>query len=93
MRIIIETRLLRYVSEWLLFTSKHIKEKLLKTKEMCGTGSLNHPTYFIFLLFRAPVNRARVGNSFFVYPATGYNQLLEFIGANLEPKVTAIGYN
>ena len=36
----IETRLLRYVSEGLLFTSKHMKMKLSKMKEMCGTGSL-----------------------------------------------------
>ena len=29
-----------YVSEGLLFTSKHIKGKLSKTKEMCGTRSV-----------------------------------------------------
>ena len=40
MRIIIETQLLQCVSEGLLFTSKHIKGKLSKIKQLCGKGSV-----------------------------------------------------
>ena len=70
MRIIIETRLLRYVSEGLLFTSEHIKGKLSKTKEICRTGAgyskacLSSGTFFSTSLIWIRIQRKPYGEDF-----------------------------